>query len=56
MLCSFCNVEMEEVDVLNDYYDPGDEYGHRQSQYVEFVCPKCHIKIMEHQDDQIDED
>jgi rubredoxin len=41
MMCPDCNVELEEVEVVEDSYDPGNPYGHKQYEYSVYQCPVC---------------
>lgn len=37
MNCPICDSEL--IELLADYNDPNDQYGHRQES--EWECPKC---------------
>ena len=41
MECPNCDTEMEEEEAVDDYHDPSKPYGHGQTSYLIYVCPKC---------------
>lgn len=41
MECDVCSTEMELEEVVTDYYDPNDKYGHGQYSETVWWCPKC---------------
>ena len=47
MECENCGAEMNEEEVVNDFQDPSSPYGHGQTSYIVYVCPKCKFEIEE---------
>ena len=41
MECEICETEMELINTTHDYHDPGDYYGHGQTEETVWACPKC---------------
>lgn len=64
MECERCGedgllVEMELIDVVEDYYDPNNFWGHGQYEGKEYQCPKCKYTepyIREQQEGYVDDD
>lgn len=43
--CEKCGYEMTEEDVVADYHDPNNFYGHGQYEQRALVCDQCgHIE------------
>lgn len=46
MICPVCEkhnkeIEMEVVEVVKDFHNPSDRFGHGQYTFQVLVCPKC---------------